>query len=490
MNKMGITYLKKIDYDNNKKLFISNRYDFKEVRTSNRRFMEVGKTKFYISDNPARDMACKLLHHELGMIKNVKDYAISKYMENRYQYRDRVDEKLYVGCCFDQFEDFSSDDVWEIDITSAYPSTALRLGLLSEHNYNKLFETETNTAHISRKMQIKKIYGDTSYFSDGNILKYSKKCRLISLGSLATKKEIDNYENGELKNTELVYDREIANLFYVCAYECGKTMLEISNEVDGVYFWWVDAIFCKEKSKDEVINRLIDKGYRVKAKKLCKINYHSRLHQAVVSKKDKTDMHPYFFSMNVDIEHIKNIIDSEKDAEAMLEWYKQYIDFPELAQQKILDKTKSIYGKNATVEQVIFTDLCNILHIDTPEDLNLKYLMKILNDRGLTYSDFIQIRSITTNVTRSMDMDRIFGYAEERYGADVIALNVCLRAFNPYEEYKSDIEQKEEQNKHVGLSKTTIYKQYKLNRLDNDLDDDDYELNNHLGKYTIIEKTI
>jgi hypothetical protein len=107
-------------------LFKNNKYDFKEVRTSNRKFMEFGKTKFYISDNPSRDMACKLLHHELGMIKNVKDYAIKTYMEDRYRFMDRVDEKLYIGCCFDQFDSFFSDDIWEIEITSANPTTGLR----------------------------------------------------------------------------------------------------------------------------------------------------------------------------------------------------------------------------------------------------------------------------------------------------------------------------------------------------------------------------
>jgi hypothetical protein len=487
---MGITYLKKLDYDRNKILFEKNKYDFKEVRTSNRKFMEFGRTKFYLSDNPARDMACKLLHHELGMIKNVKDYAIKTYMENRFGYMDRVDEKLYIGCCFDQFDSFYSEDIWEIDITSAYPTTALRLGLLSQSNYDKMFEEETSATHIARKIQIKKRYGDNSYYSEGKVLKYSKKCRLISLGSLATKKEIDHYEKGEFVRTELVYDREIANLFYTCAYECGKTMLEIADQVDGVYYWWVDAIFCKESAKDEVIARLNNKGYKVKYKKLYSINYHSRMHQAVVCKNDKKDMHPYFFSMSVDIERIKNIVDTEKDAEAMLNWYKEYIDYPETAQKKIIDKTKSIYGPDATVEQVIFTDLCNILHIETPNDLNLKYLMKVLKDRNLSYSDFIQIRSITTNVVKSMDLERIFGYADERYGADVIALNVCLRAFNPVEKYVSDIETIEEDNKYVGLSKTTIYKQYKLAKLDDEIDDLEYELNNHIGNFTIVEKVL
>ena len=486
---MGITYLKTKDYDSNKKLFISQKHDFKEVRTSNRKFMEVGKTKFYISDDPARDMATKLLNHELGMIKNIKDYAIKKYMENRYQYKERIDEKLYIGCCFDLFEDFYSDDIWEIDITSAYPATAVRLGLMTNENLEKFFIPEDSLSHISRKHNIRKVYKDNSYFSEGVCLKYSKKCRLISLGSLATKKEIDYYVKGELNNTEIIYDREIANLFYVCAYECGKVMLDISDKIEGVYFWWVDAIFCKEEAKDKVINELNNAGYKVKAKKLVSINYHRKQKQAVVAKKEKTDLHPYFFSLNVDINHIKNILSVENDAEAMLDWYKDYIEFPELAQKKVLDKTRIIYGEDATIEKVIFTDLCNILKIDTPSDLNLKYLMKILNDRGLTYSDFIQIRSITTNVVRSSQLDSIFSNID-KYSADVIALNVCIRAFNPNVEYRNDIDIIDEDHRLVGLSKTTIYKYHKLDKIGYNDEFDNFELQNLSGPYTIIEKNI
>jgi len=487
---MGLTYLKKSDYNKHKDMFIKQKLNFNEIRTSNRRFLQLDKTKFYLSNNPVLDMQTKLLNHELGMIKNIKDYAIKKYLENRYSYKDRIDEKLYIGSNFDLFENFESDDIYEIDITAAYPTTAKLMGLMSENNFDKFFEKETNVAHIARKFNIRKVHKDNSYFSGDIVLKYSKKCRLISLGSLATKKEIDIYNSGELVQTDYKYDREIANIFYSIAYETGKKMFEITEKYSNVYFWWVDAIFCKEIVKDEIVDEFKKLGYNVKVKKCCKINFNRVNKQVNVYKNNLKDIHPYFFALNTDVEHIKDLISTENDALSMLDWYSNFLKYDNFALSKIINKAKELHGEKTTIEKVIFTDLCNNLKIETPNDMNLKYLMRVLKNRGLSYQDFIQIRSITTNAIRSSELDSIFNNDNVDYNADLVTLNVCLRAFNPLVEYNSDIQEKDVIHEKIGVSKTKIYQIYKLENLNIDSSEDEFDLKLNSGSQTIIEKFI
>ena len=116
--------------------------------------------------------------------------------------------------------------------------------------------------------------------------------------------------------------------------------------------------------------------------------------------------------------------------------------------------------------------------------------MKILKNRGLSYQDFIQIRSITTNALRSSELDSIFRNDYSDNSADLVTLNVCLRAFNPLSEYKTDIEEKDSYNDKFGLSKTKIYQVYKLDNLNIDSTEDEFDLIMNSGSQTIIEKTI
>lgn len=485
---MGLSYLRRRDYDAMKNLFIRNKLDFKEVRTSNRRYLHCKKTKFYLSDNPKKDMATKLLNHELGIIKNVKDEVIGNYMKNRYQYKDCININAYIGSKFDLFENFETEDIYEIDITAAYPSTAVKLGLLSQNTFDKFFLEETSTSHVARKMEIRKQYKDNSYFSGDTCLKYSKKCRLVSLGTLATKKEIDVYAGGLLIETVFDYDREIANLFYVCSYEVSKVMIKIAEEVEGVYFYWVDAIFCKASAVEQVSLKLIDDGYKIKVKKLVKADYNRSNKKLTICKNSLEDIHPYFFNFSNDIERMVEILDTEKDVEEMLSWYKDYLEFPELARDKIRIKAKAMYGPDCSIEKIIFTDLCDIIGIDSPQDLNLRYLTKILNDRGLSYSDFIQIRSITTSVVSSMQLEEVFGHREDRAQADLIAINVVIRSFGIKDVYKDNIEIMEGNYPSIGLSKIKVFTSSRLDIV-GATDYDDFSVGLFKGDYTKIEKS-
>jgi len=485
---MGLSYLKKKDYDSMKNLFIRNMLDFKEVRTSNKRFLQYNKTKYYLSDNPRRDMATKLLNHELGIIRNVKDEVVSNYMKERYKYKDVVDQNIYIGSNFDLFENIESDDIYEIDITAAYPSTAVKLGLLSQKTFDRFFQEENSTVHIARKLDIRKRYNDGSYFSGDICLKYSKKCRLISLGTLATKKEIDIFIGGVFIETIFDYNREIANLFYTCSFEVGKLMMDITKTINGVYFYWVDAIFCKSSSVEAVSLRLINEGYKIKVKKLVKLDYRKDYKRMIISKNSLEDVHPYFFNLFTDVERVQKILDVEQDVEAMLEWYKKFIDSPEYARKKIVDTAKRQYGEDCTIEKIIFTDICDILDIASPQDLNLRYLTKVLNDRGLTYSDFIQIRSITMSVVSSMELEEIFGHREDRTIADLVSVNVIIRAFDKQKKYKDDITVEVGENNRFGLSSIRTFVSNKLDTVGAD-ENDETSIELFKGIYTLVEKS-
>jgi hypothetical protein len=182
-----------------------------------------------------------------------------------------------------------------------------------------------------------------------------------------------------------------------------------------------------------------------------------------------------------------DILSTEKDVEEMLNWYKDFLEFPELARERIVKKAKNMYGPDCTVEKIIFTDLCDIIGIDSPHDLNLRYLTRLLNDRGLTYADFIQIRSITTQVVSSMHLEDVFGHREDRNAADIIAVNVVIRSFGKKDVYKDDITIVESEYGGLGLSKIKTFTSSRLNIIGAH-DYDDFSIGLFKGDFTKVEK--
>ena len=200
-------------------------------------------------------------------------------------------------------------EIAEIDLSSAY-STAARLdGIISEESYKLL-------------------------------LKASKQCRLVALGSLATQTKVTNYE----LVTEVLFDTVLSNnveragitqaeaqalaqergisledlieqesliktvtrryvgeeqpatrpitspIFFHVAQKVAQAMKEIGEKV-GAYFYWVDAIFC-HPSKIKEVQRLAKKmGFATK----CKIHQSLRIVNGtfLVHKAGKREESPY-----------------------------------------------------------------------------------------------------------------------------------------------------------------------------------------------------
>jgi hypothetical protein len=101
-------------------------------------------------------------------------------------------------------------EVVEVDLTAAYFHAALHLGIISEEIY-KAAETQT------------------------------KKARLVSLGALASKKNIFSFD-GEKESFELKHNEPRANYFFSCAKLVDEILSE-AIQVLPIYFYWVDAVF-------------------------------------------------------------------------------------------------------------------------------------------------------------------------------------------------------------------------------------------------------
>jgi hypothetical protein len=405
--------------------------------------------KIYLSPEPRKASACKLRQHELGLIGQVKREMIRNYEQKLGgALLDRVDSCMYIGCCFDLTEDFSSEDIVEVDISAAYQTAAKNLGLLSEKTYNRFFEIETDKASIRRKEKNASRFEDYSYFSNGQVLRYSKKCRLISSGSLATKKTIHEYKGYDLVEERFEFDRERANLFYASGYEVSKTMYETAKSIDGVYFWWVDAIFCKASVFEQVKEHIESKGFQVKSKKLVCIEYESRYKRAHIVKEDTGEVQPYFFSNGVSIDHHSNLLEAENLAMELINFYAEFQQL-ESTDKAMAEKVRSKLeeGEDYRLEKLLFSEICKSLNIQSPKDMGLRYIQRLCRERGIAYKDFIRVKSITLDLIRSVDLDHIFGEEEI---ADLATIEIIEQVFDSNEDYKSDISITEVQHEKLG----------------------------------------
>ena len=103
--------------------------------------------------------------------------------------------------------------ILEMDITKAYYKMARNLDYISEEIY-----------------QI--------------CLKLPKHIRLRLIGSIATHKVVEKYENKELKDIQIIEDLELRDIWFHICYEVGKIMVECSEAIQDYFiFYWVDGIY-------------------------------------------------------------------------------------------------------------------------------------------------------------------------------------------------------------------------------------------------------
>lgn len=176
---------------------------------------------------------------DLHLIMKVKKHVES----NNIQYNKYIPKIKYItNYVPDKVQ--SSKNYYEIDLNAAYWYFAHKNGFISDE-----------------------------IFKDGlNLKKFTKKARLMALGSLATVHntlEFNGKTYGEL-TTEI---NPTSPIFFKCAYDTSLLIQKIQKLIGSDFlFFWVDAIFFKnEKNINKIINFVELNGLKAKIKPIYKV---------------------------------------------------------------------------------------------------------------------------------------------------------------------------------------------------------------------------
>jgi hypothetical protein len=163
---------------------------------------------------------------------------VKSYIKNSNLELDEVPKHLinYYSLSQRCKNNFYSEKVSCIDITSAYPTTAFLSGIIDENLFNALNE-------------------------------HDKLDRLKILGMLASKKTQLNYINGDLSSYEIIENNYYANYFFYIQYLVGELMQEIEKGIgDNFLFMWVDGVYFTGgiDIENKVISIIEKSGYKWK----------------------------------------------------------------------------------------------------------------------------------------------------------------------------------------------------------------------------------
>ena len=157
---------------------------------------------------------------------------------------------------------YNLDNVCEVDITKAYYYTARKLGYISEDFFKKCLE-----------------------------LPKPKRLRLI--GSIATKKKVEVWENGILTEYFTKTDEKLRQCWFNIIRHTDNVMKKVKDALDDDFiFYWVDGIYFKDRGYNAQIAKKIfqDNDFAVTYEKLQKIeavNIEGVLHLAVTKEGGK-----------------------------------------------------------------------------------------------------------------------------------------------------------------------------------------------------------
>jgi len=261
-----------VNEDNYKALFelyVKSGVDFDEVETKKRLYIKVGKTRYYMTENP--DKEHKMPIQSLGLIARAKKDVLNNFykLDTNFVDNTKVDIFQVVKKTHKYNGTLKPTPIeWEgvceqIDINSAYLQAALNMGLMSKKVFDSFFEIETDPQKIKKKRDNKR-YIDS--FSK-RVLVHSKDVRLIALGTLAQDKSIKEYRAGVFTNSRREFNPIEANIFFTIARHVGECMCDIIDRVHGAKFAFVDAIFVEDRYKEQVYKILGEHGFFYKTQK-------------------------------------------------------------------------------------------------------------------------------------------------------------------------------------------------------------------------------
>lgn len=118
--------------------------------------------------------------------------------------------------------------VYNIDITDCYPTTLKNLGFITQEFHEELKGIE----------KIKK---------------------LKTLGQIATKKTIYQYNKGEVINVYQKCNEYLRNVWFCICHETGEAINECKNNTDSFLFFWFDGIYFRNKKDAQKIRDILTK---------------------------------------------------------------------------------------------------------------------------------------------------------------------------------------------------------------------------------------
>jgi hypothetical protein len=174
------------------------------------------------------------------LAKQMEDHKSTRFFASAQMVKKDVKNKPLPDCPkeFSKFNDFNIrdeffiDEIWAVDISSAYATMLHNAGYISDKTFDF-------------------------------IQKLPKLERLASIGMLASnKKEFIFNKEGELEDIqEIVSPTE--NYFYFAVQETARVMQEakeiaFNNDIDDYLFTWVDCIYFKNPEKIQIVTDYFD----------------------------------------------------------------------------------------------------------------------------------------------------------------------------------------------------------------------------------------
>lgn len=230
-------YLKLEDYETFKYSAIKHRETFTLITTSTTKRIEYEDLKLVFNSTGER-LNPKVINLINKVRRDADLYTVASLLNKKNNISSEKIEWLKANDCHSQGE----YDIIKLDITAAYWTLALQVGLISKQTYE--------------------------YWENLDLPpKKQKMARLQALGSLASVKTVTKYVDGKaIGDPELIFNKLRRNSYLYICYLVDQIMndirIEFEKEILG-YYW--DCFFIKsENNTDEIMQRLEFRGLSAK----------------------------------------------------------------------------------------------------------------------------------------------------------------------------------------------------------------------------------
>ena len=170
---------------------------------------------------------------------------------------------------------------------------------MEERVYYDVDELDVNGAYWEIAHQLK--YIDDKIYGEG--LEVDKKTRLIALGALATNKRRFDYvpNEGRYKWVYDDKDEKLRSFFFHVAKRLDVLMGEYFDLCggDGIYFYWVDAMFISKSRARGMIEFFEDKGLALKRNRIASLRVEKKERFTKVTAVQKIKELPYWTDIKI-----------------------------------------------------------------------------------------------------------------------------------------------------------------------------------------------